>query len=104
MFWAHLMENTDRMSKRKWNTLLAICDASYCITLFNFGSYGSNSFSGILVNSALDEDWNTIPPNYQIIQRKFKERSNHTKKSEVFKENKRLGACCKNFDISIGRM
>ena len=48
--------------------------------------------------------WNTIPPNYHIIQRKRKERSNHTKKSEIFKENKRQGACFKNFDISIGRM
>ena len=55
MFWAHLIEDMDWMSKRKWHNLLAICDGSYCITLFNFGSYGSNSYSGILVNSALDE-------------------------------------------------
>ena len=48
--------------------------------------------------------WNTIRPNYQIIQRKFNERSNHTKESEIFKENKRLGARCKKFDINIGRM
>ena len=46
----------------------------------------------------------TIPSNYQIIKRKFKESSNHKKNSEAFKENKRLGTYFNNFDISIGRL
>ena len=33
--------------------LLAICDADYCFTLFDFGSYGSNNDCGILANSQL---------------------------------------------------
>ena len=46
----------------------------------------------------------TIPSNYQIIKRKFKESSNHTRNSEAFQENKRLGTYFKNFDISTGRL
>ena len=31
--------------------LLAICDADYCFTLYDIGSYGSNNDSGVLANS-----------------------------------------------------
>ena len=33
--------------------LLAICDANYCFTLFDIGSYGSNNDSGVLANSEM---------------------------------------------------
>ena len=33
--------------------LLAICDANYCFTLFDIGSYGSNNNSGVLANSEM---------------------------------------------------
>ena len=86
MFWAHLMENMDRISKRKWHTLLPICDASYCITLFNFGSYGSNSYTWILANSALDEgvEYNTtkLPNHLKKIQRTFKSYKRNQKYSK----------------------
>ena len=102
MFWENLMENADRMSKRKWHTLLVMYDASHYITLFSFGSYGSIP----IVKSFQIQLWVktliTIPSNYQIIQRKYKEISNHTKNSKTFKENKRLGTYFKNFNISIG--
>ena len=35
--------------------LLAVCDADYCFTLFDLGSYGSNNDSGVLSNSSLGE-------------------------------------------------
>ena len=35
--------------------LLAICDANYCFTLFDLGSYGSNNDSGILSHSEMGE-------------------------------------------------
>ena len=35
--------------------LLAMCDANYCFTLFNFGNYGSNNDSGVLANSTMGE-------------------------------------------------
>ena len=33
--------------------LLAVCDANYCFTLYDLGSYGSNNDSGILLNSEM---------------------------------------------------
>ena len=33
--------------------LLAVCNADYCFTLFDFGSYGSNNDCGVLANSLL---------------------------------------------------
>ena len=33
--------------------LLAVCDANYCFTLFDVGSYGSNNDSGVLANSEM---------------------------------------------------
>ena len=33
--------------------LMAVCDANYCFTLFDIGSYGSNNDSGILANSEM---------------------------------------------------
>ena len=33
--------------------LLAMCDANYCFTLFDLGSYGSNNDSGILAHSEM---------------------------------------------------
>ena len=33
--------------------LMAECDANYCFTLFDIGSYGSNNDSGILANSEM---------------------------------------------------
>ena len=33
--------------------LLAVCDADYCFTLFNFGSYYSRNDCGVLANSLL---------------------------------------------------
>ena len=33
--------------------LLAVCDANYCFTLFDIGSYGSNNDSGVLANSEM---------------------------------------------------
>ena len=35
--------------------LLSVCDADYCFTLFDFGSYGSNNDSGVLANSHLEK-------------------------------------------------
>ena len=34
---------------------IAICDASYCFTLFDIGLYGSNNYSGPLANSKMDQ-------------------------------------------------
>ena len=33
--------------------LLAVCDASYCFTLYDLGGHGSNNDSGILLNSEM---------------------------------------------------
>ncbi|XP_066910825.1 putative nuclease HARBI1 [Clytia hemisphaerica] len=33
--------------------LLAVCDANYCFTLYDVGSYGSNNDSGVLANSEM---------------------------------------------------
>ena len=33
--------------------LLAICDASYCFTLFDVSQYGSNNDAGVLANSSI---------------------------------------------------
>ena len=33
--------------------LMAVCDANYCFTLFDVGSYGSKNDSGILANSEM---------------------------------------------------
>ena len=35
--------------------LLKMCDANYCSTLFDFGSYGSNNDCGILSNLVMGE-------------------------------------------------
>ena len=35
--------------------LLAICDADYCFTLYDIGSYGSNNDSGVLANSVMGQ-------------------------------------------------
>ena len=35
--------------------ILAVCDAEYCFTLFDLGSYGSNNDSGVLANSSMGE-------------------------------------------------
>ena len=35
--------------------LLAVCDADYCFTLFDLGSYGSNNDSGVLANSSMGQ-------------------------------------------------
>ena len=37
--------------------LLAICDTSYCFTLFDTEQYGSNNDSGVLLNSKLGKDF-----------------------------------------------
>ena len=39
--------------------LLAVCDADYCFTLFDFGSYGSNNDGGVLSNSLMGEGLET---------------------------------------------
>ena len=35
--------------------LLAICDANYCLTLFDLGQFRSNNDSGVLANSELGQ-------------------------------------------------
>ena len=37
--------------------LLAICDTSYCFTLFDTEQYGSNNDSGVLLNLKLGKDF-----------------------------------------------
>ena len=39
--------------------LLAVCDADYCFTLFNFDSYVSNNDFGVLLNSLMSEGLET---------------------------------------------
>ena len=39
--------------------LLAVCDADYCFTLFDFGSYGSNNDCGVLSNLLMGEGLET---------------------------------------------
>ena len=55
--------------------LLAVCDADYCFTLFDFGSYGSNNDCGVLSNSLMGEGLETntfnIPENDQVDECKF---------------------------------
>ena len=50
--------------------LLAICDANYCFTLFDFGQYRSNNDSRALANSQLgqmfEDDLLHVPPNTKL--------------------------------------
>ena len=64
-------------SQAKWNfvtqlqrffsmMLLVVCDADYCFTLFDLGSYGSNIDCGVLANSllgkGLESNKTQLPP------------------------------------------
>ena len=50
--------------------LLAICDATYCFTVFDLGQYGSNNDSGVLANSHLgqlfDDNLLNVPPDSKL--------------------------------------
>ena len=39
--------------------LLAVCDADYCFTIFNFDSYVSNNDFGVLLNPLMSEGLET---------------------------------------------
>ena len=40
--------------------LLALCDVDNCFTLFNLESYGSNNDSGVLANSAMGQEFESV--------------------------------------------
>ena len=52
--------------------LLAICDATYCFTVFDLGQYDSNNNSGVLANSHLgqlfDDNLLNVPPDSKLLE------------------------------------
>ena len=68
--------------------LLAICDADYCFTLFDVGSYGSNNDSGILANSLMgqmfDDDDMMVPEPENLAGCKFQPLPYYLLRDDIF--------------------